>query len=220
VLASLWSGSAASWVNLNPTGSTASEAWGGSGSNQVGYATLGGVQEAALWSGTAASFVSLHPGGASSSRGHESDGSQQVGYAVVGGASHASLWTGTAGSWVDLNPSGATSSTAWGVLGGYQVGGAVIGGAQRASLWNGSAGSFVDLHSFLPASFSNSVARSISTDGVNYYIVGGGLNTATGRGEAILWTQAVPEPVTALTLGVGLLGRPRKRRLSGKGAKS
>jgi hypothetical protein len=57
--ASLWSGTAASWVDLTP--STASSAlvngiWGG---QQVGWASIGGVEHASLWSGSAASWLDL-----------------------------------------------------------------------------------------------------------------------------------------------------------------
>jgi len=73
--ASLWSGTAASWVDLNPAGAIWSFATGVSGGLQVGYACFNEmyvVQRAGLWSGTAGSWVDLHallpaafqPGGA------------------------------------------------------------------------------------------------------------------------------------------------------------
>ena len=42
--ASLWSGTAASWVDLDPAGSSESAAFGVGGGRQAGYAILGGVQ--------------------------------------------------------------------------------------------------------------------------------------------------------------------------------
>ena len=42
-------------VNLHPAGTGSSYAYGVSGGQQVGYATVGGVWRASLWTGTAAS---------------------------------------------------------------------------------------------------------------------------------------------------------------------
>ncbi len=61
--ASLWSGTAASWVDLTPTGATRfarSRAFGVQGGQQVGYATVGDHERASLWRGTAGSWVDLH----------------------------------------------------------------------------------------------------------------------------------------------------------------
>lgn len=62
----LWSGSAASAVDLNPAGFTQSFAYGVSGGQQIGWgsgAATGDVAHALLWSGTAASAVDLNPSG-------------------------------------------------------------------------------------------------------------------------------------------------------------
>ena len=58
--ASLWSGTAASWVDLNPSGSPFSQAWGVSCGRQVGQAYVGGTCRAGMWSGSASSWVDLH----------------------------------------------------------------------------------------------------------------------------------------------------------------
>jgi hypothetical protein len=58
--ASLWSGSAESWVDLNPAGATSSVAYGVYAGRQVGRADVGGVVRASLWTGSAASWVDLH----------------------------------------------------------------------------------------------------------------------------------------------------------------
>ncbi len=58
--ASLWSGTADSWVDLNPAGSILSFASAVNDGQQVGYANVGGVERASLWSGTASSWVDLH----------------------------------------------------------------------------------------------------------------------------------------------------------------
>ena len=55
-VASLWTGSAASWVNLNPAGAISSQAYSVLNGVQVGVAD----ERASLWRGTAASWVDLH----------------------------------------------------------------------------------------------------------------------------------------------------------------
>lgn len=65
--ASLWTGSAGSWVNLNPVGASSSYAYCADGSQQVGRADVGGVFHAGVWSGTAATWVDLNPAGAANS---------------------------------------------------------------------------------------------------------------------------------------------------------
>ncbi len=119
--ASLWSGTAASWVSLSPAGTSDSVAKGVGGGQQVGSAVVGGRNHASLWSGTAASWVDLNPAGVRESFAGGVGGGQQVGW--VGwsepeGYAHASLWSGTASSWVDLHaflPANFLSSTALGV---------------------------------------------------------------------------------------------------------
>ena len=116
--ASLWSGTAASWVDLNPAGSTQSSAYAVSGGQQAGLATVGGAFHASLWSGTAASWVDLNPAGSTQSYAFGVSGGQQAGSALVGGVYRASLWSGTAVSWEDLSaflPAGFTSSFAQGI---------------------------------------------------------------------------------------------------------
>ena len=62
--ASLWSGTAASWISLNPPGAAASIAAATDGVKQVENNTSGLNSHAALCSGTAASRVDLNPPGA------------------------------------------------------------------------------------------------------------------------------------------------------------
>jgi hypothetical protein len=106
--ASLWSGTAASWVDLHPIGfEGGSIAYGTDGEQQVGEILISHVQQhASLWSGTAASWVDLNPAGCTSSGARAISGGKQVGAAsgtVTGNEGHASLWSGTAASWVDLH---------------------------------------------------------------------------------------------------------------------
>ena len=125
------------------------------------------------------------------------DGRQQVGVAYLG-REHASLWSGTAASWVDLNPNGATTSEAWDVRGGQQVGRALVTGlGWHASVWSGSASSWLDLHAFLPAGFVESQARAIWSYGGFVYVGGSGVNSLTGRTEALLWKRPGPPPCGA-----------------------
>lgn len=161
--ASLWNGTAESWVDLNPPGADESYAHGTSDGQQAGYATstVGDNQEthAALWNGTAASWVDLHPAGASSSHALGIGDGEQVGMVDW---RHASLWRGTAESWVDLHPFDPawTESWAWGVSGGQQVGFVARDELRydpyygeyywvricHASLWSGAPESWVDLN--------------------------------------------------------------------------
>jgi hypothetical protein len=102
--ASLWSGTAESWVDLHPAGASGSVAYGISGSQQVGNTYFSDIEHASLWSGTAESWVDLNPVGAMSSYASGVAGYRQVGWAKFDdGNSHASLWMGTAVSWVDLH---------------------------------------------------------------------------------------------------------------------
>lgn len=105
VHAAMWTaGDASSFVDMNPAGSSWSYVNGARDGQQVGRATLGGVNQAALWSGGAGSFLSLHPAGASSSELWDAEGGLQIGSAGFPGSStNAGLWAGTSASFVDLN---------------------------------------------------------------------------------------------------------------------
>jgi len=101
--ASLWSGTAASWVDLTPTGSNWSIAYGVDGGQQVGYVNFGGGNDrAGLWSGTADSWVDLHsflPPGFENSEAHaiwhDSTATYVVGLArFTSGEERAIMWVG------------------------------------------------------------------------------------------------------------------------------
>jgi hypothetical protein len=189
--ASLWSGTAASWVDLSPAGATFSAARGATGSQQVGQATVDGVSHAGLWNGTAASWVDLNPAGATSSNANGVSGPLQGGWASVGGVTRASLWSGTAASWVDLTPATVTSSTVNGISGSQQVGSFLTNNLvpfAHACLWSGTAASFVDLHpaaasNSQPGGGSNSVA--LATDGTQQ---GGWAGVGSLARAASLWS--------------------------------
>lgn len=145
--ASLWSGTAASWVDLNPAGSLSSYARAFSGSQQGGQAHIGGVWRASLWSGTAASRIDMHPPGATHSDIRAMSGFQQAGIVFYGGtASQASIWSGSAASHVSIHPAGATRSIIHAISGPLQIGEINSAPSSRASLWSGTAASWVNLN--------------------------------------------------------------------------
>ncbi|MBI4626111.1 MAG: hypothetical protein HY736_23185 [Verrucomicrobia bacterium] len=111
---------------LHPSGSSSSVAYATTATQQSGYVTTSGTDNAALWSSTAASFVNLNPSGATSSRTNFVADSFEAGHSFISGASHASLWQGTASSFVDLHSTINTALgggfTASNIIGGYSDG--------------------------------------------------------------------------------------------------
>jgi hypothetical protein len=106
-LAAMWSGSAASYLNMNPTWAIDSQIRGMVPGQQVGWTmpTTGGTH-ATMWTGSAASALDLHPfPGFGSSGLAATIGFAQVGSSSVPGYAfeHAGIWFGTAASFVDLN---------------------------------------------------------------------------------------------------------------------
>jgi hypothetical protein len=185
-----WSGSADSWVDLNPEGSVASAAYAISGSQVGGWAW----GTAALWSGS--SVVGLN--GATV---YGVSGTHQVGYYVASSAGyifHALLWSGTPDSRVDLNPSTATSSFAYGVFGTQQVGSARSWEeADSAVLWYGTAASWVGLN---PAGASSSFAFATSgTHQVGSATFGdnNALHAGLWSGTAASWVDLHPAGATS-----------------------
>lgn len=189
--ASLWSGTAESWVDLNPTGATQSTAFAVSGGQQVGEARIGGVDRASLWSGTAASWVDLSPAGATDSRAQGIGGGQQVGSARLDGIHRASLWTGTAASRVDLHPTGSTLSRALDTNGTHQVGFAwdASNSTHFASLWSGTAASWVDLS---PVGSLYSYAHAIDGEQQVGLVSMGWERASLWRGTSASWVDLTP----------------------------
>lgn len=97
--AAMWSGSATTFVDLHPPGTSRSAIAGAGGGQQVGTAHTGDIAHAGLWSDSVASFVDLNPDGASSSQASDCAGGLQVGSAF----GHAALWRGSADSYLDLH---------------------------------------------------------------------------------------------------------------------
>jgi hypothetical protein len=171
VHAMVWSGTAASAVDLHPTnlsGYLISTAFGADGANQVGYASAAdNIDHAMLWSGTANSTVDLQPTTFGSSYfasiAYGVSGNQQVGvtygrYPYIDPNIAATLWTGTAASAIDLTPSNSIyelGTKAVGVGGGQQVGAGYLDSGSHALMWSGTAASLVDLN---PSGYSSSAA--------------------------------------------------------------
>lgn len=191
--ASLWSGSAASWVSLGGTAATSVHAGQQGGYISVFMGMGITVPRASAWSGSQRSLVNLHPAAAGLSEPSLSivygvGAGQQVGLAgPFGGWSHASLWTDTAGSWVDLNPLGSNSSEARATDGSQQVGHAHTG---DACLWSGTAASWVNLH---PQAATLSYALGIQGgQQVGYAVVGGVDHASLWTGTAASWVDLQP----------------------------
>ena len=177
--AGLWSGTAASWVDLHPAGATRSVGlFNSADGQQTGWAYIVDKYRAGLWSGTAGSWVDLSPPGSGESSAYGADGGHQVGWVALDHY-RASLWSGTAASWVDLNPVGSTYSFALSMNHGQQVGVVVVGGEEHASLWNSTAASWIDLN---PAGSDYSHANVIG-DGKQ-----GGFAYIDGVYHACLWS--------------------------------
>lgn len=139
----LWSGSGASWVDLDPNTATNNAAYGVWGNQQVGYREFSGKKHAALWTGSAASFVDLHPAGALWSELQGVDSGVQVGNTSYSYGTFAGVWKGSATSFENLSYylapdyAGALAYGIW-VDGAstYVVGTAGNAGAtNRATMW-------------------------------------------------------------------------------------
>ena len=195
--ASLWTGSAASWIDLMPAGAFESRAFAVDAGVQAGWASGSPTPyaHAGVWSGAAAAWVDLHPNvfppfthsfvsGAGSG--------MQVGavYPLGGTYWRASLWSGSAASWVSLHPALALWSFADGVGAGQQVGWARVSNVDGASLWMGSAASWVSLH---PSGALNS--RAFAVHGgrqVGYARVGAADHASLWSGSAVSWVDLNP----------------------------
>jgi len=193
--AGMWSGTASSWVDLNPAGATESMSYGIYAGQQVGYAIVPAGCDAGLWNGTARSWVDLSPTGSCESEAYGIYASQQVGDAYfpspTGRLSHAGMWTGTAKSWVDLNPAGATQSCALGNYAYQQVGWADIGDNQHAGLWTGSSRSWVDLNPYWWV-HSSAATAVYAGQQVGYADIGNYYHAGLWSGTASSWVDLNP----------------------------
>lgn len=190
-VASLWGGSAQSWVHLIPAQSTVSAAYGVYNGMQVGYAVISNVPRAGTWHGTPGSWVSIHPAGATGSIAYAVHEDRIVGTVSMNGITRASMWNSSTGPWVDLNPPNSTESRASAVHQDIEVGFVRIGGVSHASLWRGTAASWEDLSLALTGSWGATTAQGVWNDLTTTYVAGYGFNNDTHRNEALLWTRAL-----------------------------
>jgi hypothetical protein len=116
----LWTGTAASAVELHPAGFISSVASGTDGASQVGWGMPAGTTEthALLWRSSAASAVDLHPPGFTETFALMVRNGRQVGHGLgpmTQGLRHALLWRGSPASLEDLHvflPEGYVESAA------------------------------------------------------------------------------------------------------------
>ena len=166
--AALWSGTAASRVNLGTVVAYATD-----GVEQVGQSfDSNPYGAAAIWSGTAGTRVDLlsPPSGLDPTY----DVSAATGVfnglqsgwkgSVLGGPLLAGMWTDAPNSWISLNPAGKVSSFATGIYNAQEVGWASVvnNGPKHAGLWNSDAATWVDLN---PAGAGQSVANGVFNPG-------------------------------------------------------
>src|SRR3954454_1502217 len=162
--AALWTGSAASFVNMNPAGSSSSELDGTDGVHQVGSFVGNPAfhayppHYAGMWSGTAASVVNLQPttGGIYEpwSEALAVEGSIQAGNykpSTEPPLQIAATWNGTAASYTGLSQPGATFSGPFGtdgvsVAGFLATPGTPPAGLSHAAWWTFGPTSFTDLN--------------------------------------------------------------------------
>jgi len=104
VHAAMWSGTAASFIDMNPPGHSTSGIAGAGDGQAVGSVDGYTVSHAALWGYGPDSFQDLHPAGAASSSLLDCQEGLQVGTASIGGQTHAGIWSGTAEGFFDLHP--------------------------------------------------------------------------------------------------------------------
>ncbi len=145
----MWSGTAASFVDMAPPASADSVINGMSVDQQVGWARLavnGYQQHATLWRNTPESAIDLHPHPGGISLLYGTCGTAQVGYSSdsVTLGPHAGIWFGTGSSFIDLHqllPGAPEQSVALAVdefNGQFIVGGyASYSGHSEAFIWVG-----------------------------------------------------------------------------------
>lgn len=210
----MWSGSAASAVDLTPLGLGfgAGRALATDGVQQagIGYQVIGinafAGPFAVVWSGAADSAVNLNPPDSSTSQANGVSGGQQVGYGYV--PSRALLWTGSAESKVELHPEGYESSVANATNGVQQVGSGFVGSASagvahsHALAWSGSAASAVDLNQFLPPGYTDAAATGIDAAGNVVGWASKGPSDVAANVHAVMWKPVASDAVFAQALSL------------------
>ena len=210
----MWSGSAASAVDLTPLGLGfgAGRALATDGLQQVGIGfQVIGVNAfsgpfAVVWSGAADSAVNLNPPDASTSQANAVSGGQQVGYGYV--PSRALLWKGSADTKVELHPAGYESSVANATNGVQQAGSGFVGDGsagvphRHALVWSGSAESAVDLNQFLPPGYTDAAATGIDAAGNVVGWASKGPSDVPANVHAVMWKPVAADAVFAQALAL------------------
>lgn len=209
----LWSGSAASAVDLTPLGLGfgAGRALGTDGAQQVGVGfEVIGINAftgpfAVVWSGSAESAVNLNPFDAATSQANAVAGGQQVGYGYT--PQRALLWRGSAESVINLHPDGYTSSEANATNGFKQVGygyvfdPVTLAEHSHALVWSGDAASAVDLNQYLPDGYTDAAATGIDAEGNIVGWAGRG-SSDPARVHAVMWKPVAADAVLAQSLAL------------------
>lgn len=190
--ASLWRGSAETFVDLHPPDAEQSWISAAEGAAQIGSVQIGNAPRAAMWTGTPESRVDLNPAAAAGSFALGAGGVHQVGIAFLPAGQRAALWSGTPESFVDLGARADEIPFAIGVGGGLQVGYAFVGGGTHARQWAGTPASLTDLHP-LPADDSYALA----TDGRRHC----GVLTIAARNFAAIFDIASDQWITLMPRG-------------------
>jgi hypothetical protein len=210
----MWSGSAASAVDLTPfgLGFGAGQALGTDGVQQVGFGqqvlsiTAFSGPFAVVWSGTAESAVNLNPPDSGSSQANAVSGGQQVGYGYF--PHRALLWRGSAESVVELQPAGYAASEANATNGIQQAGSGFVGdaftnvGHSHALVWTGSAESAVDLNQFLPPGYTDAAATGIDAAGNVVGWASRGPVSDPANVHAVMWKPVEAGAVFAQSLAL------------------
>lgn len=195
--ASLWQGSAQSWINLHPANENIISSWvfGARNGQQVGYVRFQPMNDrAVIWTGSASSWVDIHPSGAGKSYALDTHNNLQVGYAIFNNVDQAGYWRGTRNSWVSLHPANYSSSTATAVH-DYWVVGHAFNALHHAFLWNtGANNTRQNLHNALPSGYNASQAHTVWSDGRRLIIGGAARNSMSGHWEAIIWIRNLSLP--------------------------
>lgn len=103
--AAWWTGSAGSFVDLNPVGSEASQIIGARDGLRVGQTVYSGQRHATVWANNNSTVLDLSPAGSSDSILMDTVASYQTGWTTWGGVDKASFWNSSAGSYEDLHSS-------------------------------------------------------------------------------------------------------------------
>lgn len=190
--ASVWNGSAESWIDLHPIAGTEwSRARIVSGGYQFGTIKINSMHHACVWRGTAESWVDLHPPEALGSGINDTDGENAVGEVYVT-EWRAAIWNDLGSAMTNLHPSTAKSSYAQGIRQGVQAGYIRVDGNEqdRACAWFGTPDSIVDLHAVLNG-YEDSAAYDVTIHEGTIYIVGRARRPTTNSYDAIMWTRAL-----------------------------